>query len=286
MSTLVVLGAGDLGGAAVRRAVTLAVARRVVLVDDAGDVARGKALDILQSAAIDGVAVDVAGTNDLGAVVGAAAIVLADRHGPPTAEHQGDAAARLLVQVRALNRRALVVCAGATQLDVVERLVHEHGANPALIVGSAPEALRLGVVALTSLAAGAAPRDVSLTLVGRPPRQTVVPWSDAAIAGRPATGVLDPPALLRLDAQLPHLWPPGPLALGCAAVRVVQLALTNALDLASLFVVPPGAEGVRARGVTLPATVRVEGVTPRWPRLSPRDRTRFESALAGIAGAV
>jgi hypothetical protein len=31
--------------------------------------------------------------------------------------------------------------------------------------------------------------------------------------------------------------------------------------------------------VALPATVRAEGVTPIWPVLSPRDRTRLESAL-------
>ena len=107
MSTLVVLGAGDLGGAVTRQAVAAAVTRRVVLVDDALDVARGKALDILQSAAIDGVAVAVVGTSDLGAVVGAAVVVLADRHAAPSVEHQGDAAVRLLVGVRALNSSLL-----------------------------------------------------------------------------------------------------------------------------------------------------------------------------------
>lgn len=281
MSTLVVLGAGDLGGAVTRAAVAAAVTRRVVLVDDAGDVARGKALDILQSAAIDGVAVDVTGTSDLAAVVGADVVVLADRHAAgPAVEHQGDAAVQLLTRVRQLNPRALIVCAGALQLDVVERFVHERGADATRVAGSAPEALRAGLVALTALAAQAAPREVSLMVVGRPPRATVVMWNEAAIAGRRATAVLTPPAITRLESQVPHLWPPSPLTLAGAAVRVVTLAMSNGAGTPALFVVPVGSEGVRRSGVTLPATVRGNIVTPIWPELSPRDRTRLESAIA------
>ena len=281
MSTLVVLGAGDLGGAVTRQAVARAVTRRVVLLDDAADVARGKALDIRQAAAIDGVAVEVVGTDDLSAVVGASAVVLADRHAAPAGEYQGNEALRLLARVRALNPRALLVCAGASQLEVVEQMVHERGADLALVVGSAPEALRGGIIALTALASRSAPRDISLMLLGRPPHRALVVWNDASIAGRRATDALAPPALSKLDAQLPYLWPPGPLSLGGAAVSVVGLAMTHAPGTPALFVVPRSAAGVRARGVTLATRVRVDGVTPIWPVLSPRDRTRLESALAG-----
>lgn len=281
MSTLVVLGAGDLGGAVASCAAALAVARRVVLMDDAADVARGKALDIRQAAAIGGVAVEVVGTSDLGVVVGAAVVVLADRHDTPTVEHQGDAAVQLLARVRALNPRALLLCAGAAQLDVVERLVHEHGFDAARVAGSAPEALRTALVALASLEARSAPWEVSLMLVGRPPRQAIALWNEASIAGRRAADVLDPPALTRLEGRLPQLWPPGPLSLAGAAVRTASLALTHSAGTPSMFIVPSGAEGVRLRGVALPATVRAEGITPIWPTLSPRDRTRLETAVAG-----
>ena len=280
MLTLVVLGAGDLGGAVARQAVSLAVTRRVVLVDDAADVARGKALDILQAAAIDGLAVDMAGTDDLGVVVGASAIVLADRHGAPAAEYEGDGALRLLAQVRALNPRALIVCAGASQFEIVERMVYEQGAKAASVVGSAPEALRNALIALASLESRSAPRDISLMLLGRPPRHSLVAWNDASIGGQRATDVLDPPAMARMEARLRHLWPPGPLALGSAAVRVIELALRNSAGTPSVFVVPASAEGVRVNGVALPATVRADGVRPIWPTLSPRDRTRLDTALA------
>ena len=280
VSTLVVLGAGELGGAVARQAASAAVTRRVVLVDDALDVARGKALDIQQAAAIDGVAVTLSGTGDIGAVVGAAVVVLADRHGAPPAGANEDAAVRELSHVRALNPRALIVCAGATAFDAIERFVHEGDADAGRVVGSAPEALRSGLVALTALAARAAPRDISLMLVGRPPREAVVLWNDAAIAGRRATGVLTPQDIARLEARVPHLWPPGPLTLAGAAMRVVALALSNGAGTPAVFVVPAGAKGVRRRGAALPAVVRAEGVTPVWPDLSPRDRMRLETALA------
>jgi hypothetical protein len=280
VSTLVVLGAGDLGGAVARQAAERAAVRRVVVVDDAADVARGKALDIRQSGAILGAAVDVVGTNDLGTVVGASVVVLADRHATPAAEYQGDDALRLLGEVRALNPRALLVCAGAAHLDTVERMVHERDADAALIVGSAPEALRSALVALASLESRSAPRDISLMLIGRPPALAVAMWNDASIGGRRAADVLDPPAITRLERRLPYLWPPGPLTLACAAVRLVDLATTHGAGTPSVFLVPAGPEGVRPRGVALPATVRATGVAAIWPALSPRDRTRLDSVLA------
>ncbi len=281
MSTLVVLGAGDIGGATAMQAVAAGFARRVVLVDDAVDVARGKALDIRQASAIDGVNVEVIGTGDLGAVVGASVIVVADRHGQPSQEYHGDAAARLLGEARAMNPRALVVCAGATQFELIEQVVHEHGFDRKLIAGSAPEALRNGLIALTALASQTGPRDVSLMLVGRPPARALVVWNDAAVAGRRACDVLPPPAIARLDQQLPHLWPPGPLALGIAAARTARLAMTHAAGTPSLFTIAASAEGVAVRGVATAARVRGDGISPIWPSLSPRDQARFESALSG-----
>ena len=77
-----------------------------------------------------------------------------------------------------------------------------------------------------------------------------------------------------------RLWPPGPLTLAAAAVRVAGLALTHGAGMPALFVVPEAGEGVRVRGVALPATVRADGITPLWPTLSPRNRTRLDTALA------
>ena len=117
-------------------------------------------------------------------------------------------------------------------------------------------------------------------VIGRPPGLALAMWHDASIGGRRAADVLDPPAITRLERRLPYLWPPGPITLACAAVRLVELATTHGAGTPSVFVVPAGPEGVRLRGVALPATVRATGVTPIWPSLSPRDRTRLDTALA------
>lgn len=280
MSTLVVLGAGDLGGAVARHAAAGAITTRVAIVDDAADVACGKALDISQAGALDGVSVEVVGTSDPGVVVGASAIVLADRHGPPAVEWQGDEGLRRLMAVRALNPRALIICAGAAQLDLIERMVAERGADAAMLAGSSPEAWRSGITAVTSLESRTAPRDISLMVLGRPPRRAFVAWGDASIAGCRATDVLDAPALTRLDARVPYLWPPGPLALAAAAVRVVSLALANAPGWPSVFVVPALDGPIHSRGVALPVSFTGGRVTPRWPTLSPRDRVRLQSAMS------
>lgn len=274
-----VLGAGELGGAVARAIAARGPAHRVTIVDDDGDVARGKALDIRQAGPVEGVETAVVGSADIAAVVGAAAVIVADRPGPGAAEWAGEAGLHLLARVRALNPGALVVCAGASQLALVERAIVEQGADRRRLFGSAPEALRAALVAMTSLAAGCGPRDVSLALLGRPPGEAFVPWTSAAIAGQHATDVLDPPALLRLDARLPLLWPPAAITLAGAASRVVGLALTGGPGTAYLFAVPERTGEHPTRGAALPATFSPAGVRVAIPLLSPRDRVRLDGVL-------
>ncbi len=277
MSSLVVVGAGPIGAAAAQQAAATALATRIVLVDPAADVARGLALDICQSGAVTGTSTLVEGTGDTGAVVGARVVVVADRYGA-AGEWRGDDGLAMVASLRALNPRALVICAGAAQDTIPERMVLERGADAARIAGSAPEALRAALVALTALEAGTAPEDVALTLVGRHGRDLFVAWEGASIGGARATEVLMPPALTRLERQTPLLWPPGPLSLGAAAARVARLALTRAPGRPSLFVVAPESAGGAPRSVTVPAEI-VEGeVRPLRPTLAPRERVRFESA--------
>jgi hypothetical protein len=279
VTSVVVLGAGELGGEVARAVAAGGAAHRVTIVDDAGDIARGKALDIRQAGPVEGVETAVAGSADLAAVVGAAAVIVADRPGPPAAEWTGEDGLQLLARVRALNPGALVVCAGAAQLLLVERAIVEQGADRRRLFGSAPEALRTALVALTSLEAGCGPRDVSLAVLGRPPVGAFVPWPSAAIAGQCAADVLDPPAILRLDARLAQLWPPGPITLAAAASRVVGMALAGGPGRACLFAVPDRTAEHPTRGAALPASFSPAGVRVTIPALAPRDQVRLDGAL-------
>jgi malate dehydrogenase len=277
VTTTVILGAGDIAGATARQLAAADVVATIILVDEAGTVAQGKALDIRQAAPVDRYTTTVLGTNSLDVLINAALIVLADS--AQNKEWQDDAAVGFLRRAIAMNQTAPIVCAGAQQAAVVERAVRELGCARTRILGSAPEALRSAVMSLTALEAGCAATDVSVTVVGRPPQQIIVPWEDASIAGRRATSVLTPPAMTRLDGRLAKLWPPGPFALGCAATRAIKVALSRTPRVISAFVAVSRDASLPRVGM-LPVMLNTRGVaavvnTP----LTARDQVRLETAL-------
>ena len=219
---------------------------------------------------------------DPSVAIGASAIIVADRHGP-AGEWRGEEGLQLLARLRTLAPRALVVCAGCAQLDLVERAVLEQDADRRRLVASAPEALRSAIAALTSLEAGCSPGEVSLAVLGRPPGAAIVPWDEASIAGQRATEALTTPALARLDARLPRLWPLGPIVLASAATRVLRLALGGGPGSACVFGVPERSEEVPGRGAALPARFSAGGrhaddPAPGGPR--PRAARRRPRPLA------
>ena len=278
VTTVVVLGAGELGGAVAHALAASDVVRRITLVDDASDVARGKALDIAQAGPVEPLDAELAGSGDPAVAIGASAIIVADRYGP-AGEWRGDEGLQLLARLRTLAPRALVVCAGCAQLDLVERAVLEQDADRRRLVASAPEALRSAIAALTSLEAGCSPGEVSLAVLGRPPGAAIVPWDEASIAGQRATEALTTPALARLDARLPRLWPLGPIVLASAATRVLRLALGGGPGSACVFGVPEQSDEVPGRGAALPARFSAAGATLAIPRLAVRDRVRLDGVL-------
>jgi malate dehydrogenase len=282
VSSIVILGAGDLGGALARRLAAADVVGRVSIVDDAATVAAGKALDIAQAAPIDRYATRVTGGDDLSAVVGAAVIVIADVHGPTSTEWQDDAGLGLVKRIAGLNQVAPIVCAGARQASIIERGVRELGMARTRLFGTAPEGLRAAIIGMTALEADASPADVMLSVVGRPPSDFIVSWDEASIAGRAATSVLSPPAITRLDARLPRLWPPGPTTLAGAAVRGIHAALSRSPRVLSALVAVDRTEGEHGRVVVLPITLQPSGIASLVaPSLSIRDRVRLDSVLHG-----
>jgi malate/lactate dehydrogenase len=253
----------------------------IILVDDAGTIAQGKALDIRQAGPVDRYTTNVTGTSSLDLVMNATVVVLADA--TASGDWRDDAAVGYLRRVMAMNATAPIVCAGAHQASVVERAVREVGVARTRIFGSAPEALRSAVMSLVALEAGCAATDVNLTVVGRPPHQIIVPWEDASIAGRRATSVLTPPAITRLDSRLAKLWPPGPLALGSAAARAIKTALSRTPRVISAFVAVPNGDALPRAGM-LPVTLNPRGISAvvNTP-LTARDQVRLETALQSLS---
>jgi malate dehydrogenase len=279
---VVILGAGEIGGALARQLAATDLVSRIVLVDDQGSIAAGKALDVAQSGPVDRYHTVMSGTNDVAAVVGAAIVVLADRAGLPGGEWQDEAGLALLKRVAGLNAVAPFVCAGSAQSGLIERGVNEAGIGRSRLFGTAAEALRSAVTALTALEAGAAPADVSLSVLGRPPQQVIVPWDEGAIGGRSIPKVLSAAQLARLDARVARLWPPGPYALASAATRVIRSAISRGPRLHMAIVAVTREEGTPGRSAIMPVTMQPAGIgSIVTPVLSTRDRVRYDTSLSG-----
>lgn len=224
MSVVAIIGAGDLGGALASRLASRDRVREVRLIDTAGGVAAGKALDILQAGPVEASATRVvaAAAGDLSAVADAAVIVIADEVGPPVKEIQAEGGLALLGRLRSQNPNAPIVCAGASQAWLVAHGAAELGIPAAHIAGSAPLALVAAVRALVALELNGSPRDVSLTLAGQPPQAIAIPWQTASVNGESLERLLDAPALRRIEMRVRYLWPPGPYALASAAARMTE----------------------------------------------------------------
>jgi malate/lactate dehydrogenase len=277
--TIVVLGAGDIGAAVARQVAAADIAARVILVDDAGGVAEGKALDIAQAAPVDRYSTALVGTDDVTTVAGAGMIVMADCVG--AGEWDGETGLALLSRVAGLNQLAPIVCAGPQQSTLIDRGVHELGVSRTRLFGSAPEALRGAVLSLVALDAEAAPADISLMVVGRAPHEIIVPWDAASICGRRAIDVLTPPMITRIEDRLPRLWPPSATALGSGAARVMRSMVTRAPRTHALQIAFARGGRTSGRSAMLPARVHPPGILRvEPPPLSSRDRVRLETALA------
>jgi malate dehydrogenase len=280
VSTVVILGAGEIGGALARQLAATDQVSRIVLVDDLGTVAAGKALDVAQSGPVDRYHTLMAGTNDIAAVVGAAVVVVADRAGQAGGEWLDEAGLALLKRVAGLNQSAPILCAGAAQSGLIERGVNEAGISRMRLFGTGGEALRSAVTAITALEANASPSDVSLSVLGRPPHQVIVPWDEGAIGGRSIPKVLSAAQLARLDARAARLWPAGPYALAAAAARIIRTALTRGPRLHMAIVAVTREEGTPGGSAIMPVTVHPSGIAAIVPpALSSRDRVRYETSL-------
>lgn len=280
MATAVILGAGEIGGALARQLAATDLVSRIVIVDDLANVAAGKALDVAQSSPVDRYHTTMSGTADVAAVVGAAVVVVADTAAPPSTEWKDESGLALMRRVAGLNQLAPIICAGAGQSGLIERGVNELGISRLRLFGSAPEALRSAIVAIVSLEAGAAPADISLSVLGRPSQQIIVPWDEAAIAGRTATEVLSAAQLARLDARIARLWPPAPYTLAGAATRLIRTALTKSPRVHAALVAVTREEGTPGRSAMMPVTLQPSGIaTLVAPALSSRDRVRFETTM-------
>jgi malate dehydrogenase len=275
MFDVAIVGAGELGGSLAHLLARREIVRRIHLIDPAGQIAAGKALDIAQSGPVERFTTPVAGSSDISRVAGSAVVVVADMARPGEAPD----AALVLEQISRLAARAVVVAADANGRELVERGVGEGGYKRERLIGSAPEALAAAIRALVALQVNGSVRDVHLGVLGVPPAQLIVNWDDATVAGYRLSQRLAPPAIRKLSSQIPALWPPGPHALAHAAVEAIAAMCGVSRRMSSCFVAPDHSRGQRTRTVAVPVRLGVSGVE-RFdePLLDAAARTAFETA--------
>jgi malate dehydrogenase len=278
MQEVAIIGAGELGGAVAHALARTNLVRSIRLIDDARRVAAGKALDIAQAAPVEGFATQMSGGTDVSIAAGASIVIVADRL--DGGEWQGEDGLALLKRLTCTAPGAVIVCAGPSQRELVDRGVRELKVSRARLFGSAPESLAAAARALAALALNGSPRDIALSVLGVPPAHVVIPWTDATIAGLPLTSLLDEPGRRHLEARVNVLWPPGPYALAAAATAIVDAMSGRSRRVASCFVGADLAMGAHLRTGALPVRLGPIGIVEVIsPSLSAVEQVALDNAM-------
>jgi malate dehydrogenase len=272
MSVIAIIGAGPIGGTIAHTIAQRGRISEVRLIDAAGTTAQGKALDILQSAPIEGFATRVRGSVRLDDAAGADAVAIADA--ASAKEHGGEAGLALVHQLAAFELAAPIVCAGSSQRDLIAKATGELRLPASRVVGSAPFALESALRALAGVLIDRAGTEVALRVLGVPPRAAVVAWEEATAHAQPLASELAPHQIAGLSARIPGLWPPGPYALGSAAARVLEAIAIGSRRRYSCFVALR-----RDAVVAMPVELGPSGVTRIIePALTRQERTLLDNA--------
>jgi malate/lactate dehydrogenase len=278
MQNAAIIGAGELGGAMAHALARSNLVRAIALIDDTRRVAAGKALDIAQSAPVEGFATRLTGATDVSMAAGASIVIVADR--VSGGEWQGEDGLVLLKQIRQASPDAVILCAGPSQRELIDRAVRELKIARTRVFGSAPESLAAAARALVALAVNGSPRDIALSVLGVPPSHTVIPWADATIAGLALTRIVDEPSRRRLSARITALWPTAPYALAAAATSVVEAMTGRSRRVASCFVAPDDSSGARTRTGATPVRLGPAGIVETvLPSLSAVEQVALDNAL-------
>ncbi len=293
MSIVAVVGADELGGSIAHKLAGRGRCAAVRLIDPAGGITAGKALDIQQAGPVEGFHTRVTAHDDLDAAGGADVVVIAGPAGAAgpadgadasAGEDAGgaeDAALAALRRLRLVARHAVCICAGVGHRGLVGRAVAELGMPRRQVLGTAPAALQSALRAIVALELRCSAADVSLAVLGAPPERLVVPWSAATARGYPLGHLLAPPRLARLRDRARLVWPPGPYALASVTARACEAVATGAGPRAlSCFTVLDGELGMR--GTTAAVTVELgpAGVTRILePALTVQEQVQLETAL-------
>ena len=279
MSIITIIGAGTLGGTLAHAIASQDFCQKIRIVDDESDVAAGKALDLSQAGPIECFGTTLVAGRAPEAAIGADVIILTGPASQAESEWDNDTGIVLLKQVTDMNRHATIILAGAGHWTLVESGVTINGIDRRRLLGSGPEAYRSAVRAIVALEIGCPASEVALTVLGRPPCNLLIPWSQASVAGMLLENQLTAAGMSRLQTRLRNVWPPGPYALASAAAHVAASVSTGNGQHQCCFVVMDGEFGARQRAMVAPVLLNSLGIDHIiQPSLNVKECTQLESA--------
>lgn len=273
-----ILGAGEIGAAT-----AFALARRarvadVRLIDAAGTVAAGKALDMRQTGPVEGFDTRLSGHTDVLDAVGASALVIADAM--DGGEWEDDKGLALIKKLLAAGATAPLVFAGPRQAWLMEAAVRELGAIADRMVGTAASAVHAGTRALVALEMNGSAVDVHLPVVGRGPAFTIG-WTSGTVAGTSLAAAMPAHRMLAVADLVKKLWPPKANAIGAATAVAVEGLLFGARRHTYATTVLEGEFGERGVAAMLPLVLGHGRVEQRLaPSLSTQERVDLLNALS------
>ena len=273
MHTVAILGAGELGGALARTLAAGDAVSRIVLVDEAGNVAAGKALDIRQTGPVELYDTAVDGSNDIHQASGVDVIVMADQHGQ--AALSAEAALALVDRVARLSPGAPLVFSGVADHALMTLAIKELKLSTTrLIVAVGASGGRGGRVRAECASARRLARG----------RRDPDPGSAASLGagvGRRAVG--GPASRCRPTRRRVsnRRWrqQPGAGSLASAAAAVVRATLSSSRRRFCCFQATPFG-GVNPVVFAAPVTLVPSGIlSVGVPELTPRQRVALESTV-------
>lgn len=281
MSIVSIIGASELGGALTHKLAIRDRIDEIRLIDPTIGVAAGKTLDIQQAGPIEGFRTRLVSSTDLRTVQGSTVISLTGFATPSATVIQDQRTRSLLEQLINFEKDAVMVCAGASDRQTIETGLREIKIPRTKLVGSAPSALTSAVRSMIAVEVGKSPSDVSVGVLGIPPANTVILWSEATIGNQNLMQVMEPKTLARLKAQAARLWPPGPFSLASAASRICEAVATGDSDRAySCFIGLDGEMGARDVVTTMTVLLHRWGVNQIViPSLSAYENVQHQNAL-------
>ena len=275
MARVVIVGAGAMGSAIAQRLAERDRIREIVFVDEAPQVAAGKALDIRQSGPIGRYDTSLSATADVLAASSGDAIVIADDS--TGGEWEGERGLALVQRLARAGVKAPLVFAGPRQTWLIEAAVREARVPANQVVGTAAAAMPTIVRSLVHIDTGLTGAVVNVT--GRPPT-FVAGWSAATIGGLQLSTVVPAHRLLAITQSLTRFWPPGPQAVAASTTLVVEALISGSRQpLAGLAILDDefGARG--AAGLVLLELGHGRIQRRLLPTLSPQESTEAGTAI-------